>query len=341
MILLSVTGQKAVKGKLTEEIYSGGVKNKKISFTFDSEWNGLHKVAQFKNSNVKNAETGVVEPHERILLSNEIDIPSEVMAKAGVLYVGLRGTILNETGDEVEIRQITNSEMFRVNDSGQIDLTEVQPVTPSMYEQLLDIATQARDDAAQAKADAALTAPLRDETLAYRNSAEGFKDQAEGAKDRAVLAEGNAEGFADDAEEQAIEALNNKLNGIEAHDTNIASHPSIIQDIRNVEAIARGRATAHVFDTQADMDAWLLVPENIATLVVGDNLYIRDIDVKDYWWDGESAQELEAEAPDLTDYYTKVQVDAMMPITITRTEYDALVASGTVEAGRVYDIYEG
>ena len=89
------------------------------------------------------------------------------------------------------------------------------------------------------------------------------------------------------------------------------------------------------------MTAWLAVPENAAALVVGDNLYIRDTAVKDYWWDGAEPQELEAEAPDLTNYYTKSQVNGMMPVAITRAAYDALVAAGAVEAGRTYYITEG
>ena len=140
----------------------------------------------------------------------------------------------------------------------------------------------------------------------------------------------------DTAEQAATDALNNKLNGIEAHNDNATSHPSLISAIQTVDSIARGRATAYVFDTYADMTAWLAVPENVAGLVTGDNLYIRDPGVKDYWWDGTAAQELEAEAPDLVDYYTKAQVDALLPVTIEQTDHDALVAAGTLVAGKIY-----
>ena len=68
------------------------------------------------------------------------------------------------------------------------------------------------------------------------------------------------------------------------------------------ESIAKGRATGYVFDTKADMDAWLENPENVSNLVLGDNLYIRATDVPDYWWDGSSAQMLETQKVDLTDY---------------------------------------
>lgn len=71
------------------------------------------------------------------------------------------------------------------------------------------------------------------------------------------------------------------------------------------ESIAKGRATGYVFDTKADMDAWLENPENVSNLVLGDNLYIRATDVPDYWWDGSAAQMLETQKVDLTGYLKK------------------------------------
>lgn len=164
----------------------------------------------------------------------------------------------------------------------------------------------------------------------------GLIAAVEGVNDEAMAQADRAEDEADNAAESAIIAANNILNGVSTHNASEAAHEDIRSDIRSVEAIARGRATAQVFDTYADMIAWLAVPANVEGLVVGDNLYIRDTGVKDYWWDGTSAQELEAEAPDLTDYYTKVQTDAKLPLTVTQSAYDALVAAGTTEAGRTY-----
>lgn len=73
-------------------------------------------------------------------------------------------------------------------------------------------------------------------------------------------------------------------------------------ELTAVEAIAKGRATGYVFDTKADMDAWLANSENTESLVLGDNFYIIDTDVPDYWWDGSSAQQLETQKVDLTEY---------------------------------------
>lgn len=115
------------------------------------------------------------------------------------------------------------------------------------------------------------------------------------------------------------------FNGIE---TNIKSDiQPIIENIESVayqaEVIAKGRATGYVFDTLQDLDNWLSVSDNVAKLVLGDNLYIRAIGVPDYWWDGTSKQILETEKPDLTEYAKKEQF-----VTLTQEQYDALTEKG-------------
>lgn len=77
---------------------------------------------------------------------------------------------------------------------------------------------------------------------------------------------------------------------------------SLSNDIDTAMSIAKGRATGYVFDTKDDMDAWLENAENVSNLVLGDNLYIRAVDTPDYWWDGSSAQMLETQKVDLTNY---------------------------------------
>ena len=110
----------------------------------------------------------------------------------------------------------------------------------------------------------------------------------------------------------------------------------ILTDIENVakqaEVIARGRATGYVFDTVEDLDLWLQNSENTSKLVLGDNFYIRAINVPDYWWDGVTRQQLEAEKPDLTDYAKKEQF-----VTMTQEEYDNLE---TKSANTYYFIIE-
>lgn len=73
-------------------------------------------------------------------------------------------------------------------------------------------------------------------------------------------------------------------------------------ELGTVESIAKGRATGYVFDTEDDMFIWCGQEENRAKLALGDNLYIRELNVPDYWWDGSRAQPLETQKVDLTEY---------------------------------------
>ena len=81
------------------------------------------------------------------------------------------------------------------------------------------------------------------------------------------------------------------------------------QELEEVEAIAKGRASGHVFDTVEDMNIWLSNTNNVVQLKLGDNLYIRAVDVPDYWWDGSQAQELETQKVDLSEYVTQEEFD--------------------------------
>ena len=59
-----------------------------------------------------------------------------------------------------------------------------------------------------------------------------------------------------------------------------------IEEIKNA-------APGLVFDTVADMEAY--IAGNAGTLKVGQDLFIRDADVPDYWWDGTAAVPVETE----------------------------------------------
>ncbi|KAA6404294.1 MAG: hypothetical protein EZS28_000180 [Streblomastix strix] len=74
--------------------------------------------------------------------------------------------------------------------------------------------------------------------------------------------------------------------------------------LQEVRDIASGRSKGHVFDTLQDLNDWMAIPDNVATLVIGDNLYIIDSQVTDYWWDGTQLRELETQLPDLTNVVT-------------------------------------
>ena len=70
----------------------------------------------------------------------------------------------------------------------------------------------------------------------------------------------------------------------------------------NALNVAKGKATGYVFDTVEDLDIWLQNTENTSKLILGDNLYIREVGVPDYWWDGEQKQQLETQKVDLSEY---------------------------------------
>ena len=227
--------------------------------------------------------------------------------------------------------------------------------------------TLASDEDAQATAaDRLAIAGVLSEAAALRDATKADKEAADadalatgqdriavgqdkatvaGHKTAAETAATKAEAEADEAERQAGIAQNNILNGVTVHDESPAAHQDVRDDILRVEAIARGRSTSYTFDTLEQLDSWLAgtyarVDGRVkADLIQGDNLWIRDVGVTDQWWDAEHdcRQDLEAEAPDLIEYYTKAQVDALLPIVMSRSEYDALPSP---EPGRTYDIHE-
>lgn len=281
-----------------------------LAFTFSDDWNGTIKTIVYKTP------AGELKLPIDLNVDNTIEVDGGLFDAVGTLSYTVYGSFGN---DKV------------INASGELlvgeALVNTGTGTITAYTDVIYNCKQATTEAIAAK-DTALSAAqtVTDSIGTATSVAVGL------CEDQVTLASGHA----DDASASAILAANNILNGVSTHNTDNTSHPSLIEDIRTVEAIARGRATAYVFDTLAALNAWVAIPENAAQLVVGDNLYIRALNVKDRWWDGTQIQTLESEAPDLTNYYLKSQVDAMMPIIIGQAAYDALVSAGTVEAGRIY-----
>lgn len=115
----------------------------------------------------------------------------------------------------------------------------------------------------------------------------------------------------------SIVSLTNDLNKINSNVEDLSSeleksNIAIKENKENIETaltIAKGRATGYIFDTVADLDIWLSKKENTDNLVIGDNFYIKAIDVPDYWWDGVSKQQLETQKVNLTEYYNKQEID--------------------------------
>jgi hypothetical protein len=209
-------------------------------------------------------------------------------------------------------------------------------ITAELIQLKVDVQVS-RNSAVNAEASALIAKDIAEEAAL---NAKDSEVAAKASADNVKLSEINSGQSAFSAGASAILAMDNILNGVSTHNDDETAHAFLLEEIRQARTIAEGRATGYVFDTLVAMNNWLAVPANVALLVMGDNLYIRATGVKDYWWDGTQAQVLETDNPDLTNYYTKTQVDAMVPINITRAAYDALVLAGTVQAGRIYDIVE-
>lgn len=79
--------------------------------------------------------------------------------------------------------------------------------------------------------------------------------------------------------------------------------------------VARGRNRALCFFTKQELDSWLNGEfqredgKTKADLQVGDNLYIVEVGVPDYWWDGTQIRPLETQKVDLSEYAEKDYVD--------------------------------
>ena len=98
-----------------------------------------------------------------------------------------------------------------------------------------------------------------------------------------------------DIAENLSEAKNITFNN---NSTNLSAQ-NVQNAIEEVKDIATGARLAIVFSTKEDLDNWLLGtftrPDGLlpADLKIGENIYIVDINVPDYWWDGTQAQMLE------------------------------------------------
>ena len=95
------------------------------------------------------------------------------------------------------------------------------------------------------------------------------------------------------------------LDLVKANENNIKSNTEFLTEVNEkaetAESIAKGRNQAHVFATTADMQAWLSNVANKGVYNQGDNLYIVDVDVPD-WWIAEVLDTVDSS----TGYYYKI-----------------------------------
>lgn len=77
----------------------------------------------------------------------------------------------------------------------------------------------------------------------------------------------------------------------------------------NAMGVGAGKS-ALVFDTKSALDAWMEDQNNTNNLSVGQNIYIKESDTPDYWWDGTELQPLESEKVNLDGYVTSEQLSS-------------------------------
>ena len=112
---------------------------------------------------------------------------------------------------------------------------------------------------------------------------------------------------------------------LSGHNTSGTAHNDLRLLIDAAKAIAEGRSRGRKFDTKADLDAWLLNPANVSELQIGDNFYIVDTGVPDFWWTGTGIEPLEVDKVFLLDYYTKTQADNRYLQAITKALVEAVL----------------
>lgn len=107
--------------------------------------------------------------------------------------------------------------------------------------------------------------------------------------------------------------LNNKLQ--EYNKLNSALYQTAVDTADEALTIAKGRNRALTFLTYQELSSWIdgdftrSDGKTVSDLMTGDNLYIVETGVPDYWWDGTQIRPLETQKVDLSEYAEKDYVD--------------------------------
>lgn len=315
-------------------------------FSFDQSWDTLYKTAVFrKGENV----------YHVVLKNDKCNIPFEVLTD-GIMYVSCFG-IYNQT------RATTIELPIQVQKSGYTICTPSE-ATPDPYNYFLNEvsskAAGAEESATKAQGFAETAAAQSEEAhkcLLMINSmiepmmsvyedvgrwnleVSSYRQQAQESKETAVAAAEEARNFAD-----------NSLQSIERHNLDTqTSHTDIRSMAKEAIDIAKGKSNSLSFDTEEQLIAWVegkytrADKKTTADLNVGDNLYIIELGVPDYWWDGENVQPLGAEKPALLEYVKKEELEAQLSGVVIKetseTEYENAVLNNKIEAGAIYFVY--
>ena len=152
-------------------------------FTFDDAWNGMQKVAHFKQ---KGELTDTI--YDVALVNDKIGREAGLHLGNGQWIMYLHGVAL-DSDDEVIERITTTEWKFYVSDYDTTDGEVLPEITPSIAEQVTALATQAKEEA--------------DVVYEFKDELEEAVDEAVDAKDTAVAQAVYAQGYANDAQTSA------------------------------------------------------------------------------------------------------------------------------------------
>lgn len=329
------------------------------SFTFDKSWDDLLKTAVFR----------VGELVYHIPLEDDAcKIPFEVL-KEPMMYISVFGS-------KYSVRATTSELPIQIQTSGYT-VCEPSAPTPDPYnyfiERVTELKTQAETAAEQTAIDAENTQKASETVEALSQSAtnasalavqsnseakraaidcEKVLNEIENIADAVENMESNVAKNTAVAQDAAENAISTTLSQIETHNNqnNSLAHPNIVGIAQEAKSIALGKANSLCFDTQKQLFDWVqgnyvrTDSKTTADLKTGDNLYIVELGVPDYWWDGQTIQPLGAEKPDFSDYYTKNQIDARISNAsfklISAEEYRLLYQNDSLESGVIYFVFE-
>lgn len=286
------------------------------SFSFDNSWDDLIKTAIFR--------TGDIVYHTP--LENDCcKIPHEVLNE-GMLYISVFGV-------KDSTRATTGELAVYIQNSGYTKCEPVSP-TPDPFDYFITIATDCKK-IAQESADTAVSAAA---------SAQASQQEAAILEEQARLHAIDAGLLVERAMEVTNAEIQNHISG------ELYAHPAISSLAMEAKAIAEGKSSSLCFDTAEQLFDWIdgkferTDGKTAANLKTGDNLYILDVNVPDYWWDGTGIQLLETEKIDLRDFYTKSDIDYKIRNSafevISRSDYNEAYKSGSLDSGRIYFVFE-
>ncbi len=329
------------------------------AFSFDQSWDNFLKTAIFR--------VGELVYHVP-LENNACTIPFEVL-KEPIMYISVFGT----SGSK---RATTTELPIQIQNSGYT-VCEPSAPTPDPYNYFLERVTELKNSAEaaaeQTAIDAENIATTKNEVSSLADTAvtasgeanqSNFEAKQSALESEQALSEmqslskaitqmhSEVAGNTALAQNAATEAVNTSLAQIEAHNNrdNPLAHPAIREIAETAKTIALGKANSLCFETEQQLLSWVSGEytrpdlKTVNDLKTGDNLYILELGVPDYWWDGANIQPLGAEKPDFSDYYTKNQIDARLTNAsfelIGVDEYYSMYQNGSLEAGRIYFVFE-